>query len=136
MPKDGFKSITLSEIVYNKFYNIYKENKVYLTMKGINSFAGYITYMLEDIMEKDKESSRYFPKLKKISSDNDRIILQDNIKNRIIEVIFRNNEPYCLFCEEKNCFHIGFVFSLPEVYKILNKNGVKYTINKSAGGEI
>ena len=41
-----------------------------------------------------------------------------------------------MFCEEKNCFHIGFVFSLPEVYKILNKNGVKYTINKSAGGEI
>ncbi len=125
MPKDGFKSITVSETVYNRFYDIYKENKIDLTMKGINSFSGYITYMLEDVMQKNNEMSRYYPKLEKISSDDDRIVLKDNIKNRIIEVVFKNNEPYCLFCDNKDCVHIGFVFSLPDVYKILSVKGIK-----------
>ncbi len=125
VPKDGFKSITVSETVYNRFYDLYKENKINLTMKGVNSFSGYITYMLEDVMQKNNEMSRYFPKLEKISADDDRIVLKDNIKNRIIEVVFRNNEPYCLFCDNKNCFHIGFVFSLPDVYKVLDTKGIK-----------
>ncbi|MBP2624542.1 MAG: hypothetical protein KAF24_01075, partial [Nitrosopumilaceae archaeon] len=54
-----------------------------------------------------------------------RIVLKDNIKNRIIEVVFKNNEPYCLFCDNKDCVHIGFVFSLPDVYKILSIKGIK-----------
>ena len=52
MPKPGFKSITISEQVYEKFYDVYEKNKEKLTMKGVNSFAGYITYMLEDSMLK------------------------------------------------------------------------------------
>ena len=47
MPKPGFKSITISETVYEKFFDVYEKNKDKLTMKGVNSFAGYITYMLE-----------------------------------------------------------------------------------------
>ena len=39
MPKPGFKSITLSETVYDKFNEAYRKNKAELTMKGVNSFA-------------------------------------------------------------------------------------------------
>jgi len=46
MPKTGFKSITLSAEVYYKFQRIYKKNKLDLKMRGITSFAGYITYLL------------------------------------------------------------------------------------------
>lgn len=126
MPKEGFKSITVSETVYDKFYDVYQKHKDELVMKGVNSFAGYVTYMLEQTMQKDKTFAKYAPKLEKISVDEDRVILKDNIKNRIAEVVFQRGELYCQLCEDKNCFHIGFVFSLPDVYEILNSKGIKH----------
>ena len=125
MPKPGFKSITISEVVYDKFNQIYHKNKDELTMKGVNSFAGYVTYLLEDVMKKDKTFARYAPKLEKVSVDADRIILKDNIKNRIAEVAIQNGELYCQLCEEKNCVHVGYVFGLPDVYEVLNAKGIK-----------
>ena len=126
MPKAGFKSITISEEVYDKFFDVYQKNKPELIMKGVNSFAGYITYTLEDMMLKDKTFARYAPKLEKISVDDDRVIIKDNIKNRIAEVTIQRGELYCQLCEEKNCFHVGFVFSLPDVYEVLNSKGIKH----------
>ncbi|MGH9998707.1 MAG: hypothetical protein ACRD90_02455 [Nitrosopumilaceae archaeon] len=126
MPKAGFKSITVSESVYNKFHDVYKKNKQELVMKGINSFAGYITYMMEDLMQKDETFARYAPKLEKIAVDDNRVVLKDNIKNRIAEVAIQNGELYCMLCEEKDCFHVGFVFSLPDVYEVLNARGIKH----------
>ncbi len=126
MPKAGFKSITISESVYDKFYGVFQKNKDELSMKGVNSFAGYITYMLEDMMQKDKTFARYAPKLEKISVDGDRVIVKDNIKNRIAEVTIQRGELYCQLCEQKNCFHIGFVFSLPDIYEVLNSKGIKH----------
>ncbi len=126
MPKAGFKSITISEQVYDKFFDVFQENKSELAMKGVNSFAGYVTYMLEDMMLKDKTFARYAPKLEKISVDDDRVIIKDNIKNRIAEVTIQRGELFCQLCEDKNCFHIGFVFSLPDVYEVLNSKGIRH----------
>ena len=125
MPKAGFKSITISESVYNRFYEVFNKNKQELARKGVNSFAGYVTYLLEDMMQKDKIFARHAPKLEKVAVDDDRVVIKDNIKNRIAEVAVQNGELYCLLCEEKDCFHIGFVFSLPDVYEILSKKGIK-----------
>jgi hypothetical protein len=126
MPKEGFKSITVSDTVYDRYYEIYQKNKQELAMKGVNSFAGYITYMLEQTMQKDKTFAKYAPKLEKVSVDDDRVIVKDNIKNRIAEVTIQRGELYCQLCEEKNCFHVGFVFSLPDVYEILNSKGLRH----------
>ena len=126
MPKPGFKSITVSESVYDKFYDVYEKKKDELSMKGVNSFAGYITYMLEENMLKDKTFARYAPKLEKISVDDDRVILKDNIKNRIAEVAIQRGELFCQLCDQKDCVHIGFVFSLPDVYEVLNARGIKH----------
>ncbi len=46
MPKPGFKSITVSEVIYEKYYTIYEKNKEQLKIKGIESFSGYITNVL------------------------------------------------------------------------------------------
>ena len=126
MPKAGFKSITVSEEVYDRFFDVFEKNKPDLTMKGINSFSGYVTYMLEQTMQKDKTFARYAPKLEKIAIDDDRVVLKDNIKNRIAEVAVQKGELFCQLCEEKDCVHVGFVFSLPDVYEILNSKGIKH----------
>ena len=126
MPKAGFKSITVSEEVYDRFFDVFEKNKPDLTMKGINSFSGYVTYMLEQMMQKDKTFARYAPKLEKIAIDDDRVVLKDNIKNRIAEVAIQRGELFCQLCEEKDCVHIGYVFSLPDVYEVLNSKGIKH----------
>jgi predicted CopG family antitoxin len=126
MPKAGFKSITVSEEVYDKFYEVFEKSKPDLMMKGINSFSGYVTYMLEQTMQKDKTFARYAPKIEKVTVDDDRVILKDNIKNRIAEVTIQRGELYCQLCEEKDCVHIGYVFSLPDVYEILNSKGIRH----------
>ncbi len=125
MPKAGFKSITVSETVYDKFYQVYQKSKAALAMKGVNSFSGYVTYMLEDMMQKDKTFARYAPKFEKISVDDDRIILKDNMVNRIAEITITAGELHCCLCDDIECVHIGFVFSLPDVYEILNYHKVK-----------
>ena len=131
MPKPGFKSITISESVYDKFNQVYLKNKDELVMKGVNSFAGYVTYQLEQTMQKDKTFARFAPKLEKISVDEERVILKDNIKNRIAEVAFQHGELYCLLCEEKDCVHVGYLFALPDVYEILNSKGIKQPKKKT-----
>ena len=125
MPKEGFKSITVSETVYNKFFDVYQKNKEDLLMKGVNSFSGYVTYMLEEMMQKDKTFARYAPKIEKISVDEDRVILKDTIENRIAEVALQRGELYCQLCEDKNCVHVGFAWAIPEVYELLNAKGIK-----------
>ena len=126
MPKAGFKSITVSEEVYDRFFDVFEKNKPELVMKGINSFSGYVTYMLEQTMQKDKTFAKYAPKLEKVAVDEDRVILKDNIKNRIAEVAIQKGELFCQLCEEKDCVHIGYVFSLPDVYEVLNSKGIKH----------
>ena len=126
MPKAGFKSITVSEEVYDKFFDVFEKNKPELVMKGINSFSGYVTYMLEQTMQKDKTFAKYAPKLEKVAVDEDRVILKDNIKNRIAEVAIQKGELFCQLCEEKDCVHIGYVFSLPDVYEVLNSKGIRH----------
>ncbi len=125
MPKEGFKSITVSEVVYSKFFDVYQKNKQDLLMKGVNSFSGYVTYMLEEMMQKDKTFAKYAPKIEKISVDEDRIILKDTIKNRIAEVAMQRGELFCQLCEDKNCVHVGFAWAIPEVYELLNAKGIK-----------
>ena len=125
MPKAGFKSITVSENVYDKFQQVYQKSKDDLAMKGVNSFSGYVTYMLEEMMQKDKTFARYAPKIEKISVDDDRILLKDNIQNRIAEVAVQKGELYCQLCDERDCVHVGFVWSIPEVYEVLNAKGIR-----------
>ncbi len=125
MPKPGFKSITISEQVYEKFYDVYEKNKEKLSMKGVNSFAGYITYMLEDAMLKDKTFAKYAPKLQLISIEEDRVIVKNNIQNRIAEIVLQRGELYCQLCEAKDCHCIGYVWSIPEIYEKLNSKGLR-----------
>jgi len=125
MPKPGFKSITISETVYEKFFSVYEKSKESLTMKGINSFAGYVTYMLEQNMQKDKTFAKFAPKLELISIEDDRVIIKNNIVNRIAEIVIQRGELYCQLCEVKDCHCIGYVWSIPEIYEKLHSKGLR-----------
>ncbi len=125
MPKSGFKSITVSEYVYKKFFDVYEKSKKDLEMKGITSFSGYLTSMMEELMQKYEVFAKYAPMMERVAVDDNRVVVKDNKKNRIAEVQIKEGELYCMLDEKNDCAHVGFVYSLPEVYKTLYEHGVK-----------
>jgi hypothetical protein len=125
MPKPGFKSITVSENVYKKFFEVYEKNKEGLELKGVTSFSGYLTSRMEEMMIKDEVFAKHSPLIEKIAVDQNRVILKDNKRNRIVEVLMKNGELQCLLDERSDCVHVGFVYSLPELYCIINNNNNK-----------
>jgi len=105
--------------VYDKFYDIYKSCKDQYKKKGITTFSGYITSLIEERMRIEKICTLTPPLIEVISIDKTRVILKDNIVNRIIEIeIIWNNTLYCKFCEKNNCHHIGFAYSIHQIYPI------------------
>lgn len=125
MPESGFKSITVSELVYKRFFDVYTQIKKQLELKGITSFSGYVTSIMDEMMLRNEVFAKYAPMLEKIATDDNRIVIKDNKKNRIAEVQVKGGDLYCLLDERNDCVHVGFVYSLPEVYRILHERGVK-----------
>jgi hypothetical protein len=125
MPKPGYKSITVSDNVYKKFFEVYEKNKKGLELKGISSFSGYLTSRMEEMMIKDEVFAKHLPFIEKIAVDQNRVILKDNKKNRVAEILMNNGELQCLLDERTDCVHVGFVYSLPELYGIISSKGIK-----------
>ena len=121
MPKPGYKSITVTEHIYNEFFKVYQKNKKGLEIKGIRSFSGYLTSMMEETMLRYETFARHAPYMEKLSIDQNRVVLKDNKRNRIAEVMLKEGELQCLLDEKSDCVHVGFVYSLPELYNMNNK---------------
>jgi hypothetical protein len=75
---------------------------------------------MEEMMIKDEVFAKHSPFIEKIAVDQDRVILKDNKRNRIVEVLLKNGELQCFLDEKPDCVHVGFVYSLPELYCIIN----------------
>ena len=56
--------------------------------------------------------------MEKLSIDQNRVVLKDNKWNRIAEVMLKEGELQCLLDERADCVHVGFVYSLPELYNM------------------
>ena len=125
MPKAGFKSITVSENVYKKFFDVYEKSRKELELKGITSFSGYLTSMMEEMMIRYEAFAKHAPFIQKIAIDQNRVILKDNKCNRIVEVLLKDRELQCLLDEKSDCVHVGFVYSLPELYSIIRSKAIK-----------
>lgn len=48
MPKSGWTSITVKVIIYDKLFAQWKREEDAMNLKGISSFSGYITFLLQD----------------------------------------------------------------------------------------
>lgn len=121
MPKAGFKTITVSDYVYDTFFGVYKKNKRELAMNGIFSFSGYITDLVRQSTEKSRIFTKYQEVIQKISVDKDRVILQDIRMNRIVEIIISKGDLFCQLCERDSCLHVGYCYSIHNIYKNLGK---------------
>jgi hypothetical protein len=82
----------VSERVYNEFFKAYEENKKGLEIKGVRSFTGYLTSMMEEMMLRYEVFAKHAPYMEKLSIDQNRVVIQDNKRNRIAEVLLKEGE--------------------------------------------
>ena len=76
MPKPGYKSITVTENVYKHFFKVYEKNKKGLEIKGIRSFSGYLTSMMEEMMLRYEVFAKHALYMEKLSIDQNRVVLK------------------------------------------------------------
>jgi hypothetical protein len=79
--------------------------------------------------------AKHAPYIEKLSIDQNRVVLKDNKRNnRIAEVMLKEGELQCLLDERADCVHVGFVYSLPELYN-MNNQEIK-ALPRSAYGDM
>jgi len=90
----------------------------------------FVRKVVFEYIEKDEVMREYGPYMSFVSNNENTIFIKDAKNDRIVpvRVVIKENGQFDLFCEldERNdCMHVGFVFALPEFYKILKEKGVK-----------
>jgi hypothetical protein len=120
MPKIGFKSYALKEKLYDFWKNEFEDNKEELLKLGITSFSAYLT----SIMNKSLENSPPIQNdsfMSMVYLKDNLLAIQDNVQNRVVDLLIKNGKITCLFDEKDDCMHVGFAYSIPSVNKLLNK---------------
>jgi hypothetical protein len=123
----GYMNLSIAVPVYTRYRQEYEKNREQLTKKGITSFAGYVTSMLEELMERNEIFARQAPFLQEFGYDegNNTIYIKDNRTNRVAGVTIRGNGLNCDVDDRDDCVHIGFAYALPQVYRVMEKLGIR-----------
>ena len=111
MPKQGFKAITVSQTVYERFNSAYQTSKDDLTPKGVRSLSSYLSYLLDEALLDSQMASRP-ARLRKIHVEVGRTVLLDDEVGRVAEVVMQDGEPFCRMCGTDDCIHAGFAHSI------------------------
>tara|TARA_B100000029_G_C17304263_1_gene861871 strand:- start:622 stop:792 length:171 start_codon:yes stop_codon:yes gene_type:complete len=53
MPKEGFKSVTVTDEFHAKWSRKYRKQKKELRSKGVNSFSAFIAYVMNEVDKND-----------------------------------------------------------------------------------
>lgn len=107
----------MPDTVYSRIKESYKvQNEFELSMKGVTSLSGYVTYIIEEILRVNILMEKFQFRFKKLSVDSDKIVLLDNYLDRVIELKNIKGIWHCVFCDRDNCLHVGFCWSFYEIY--------------------
>lgn len=125
----GYMNLSIALPVYTRYRQEYEKNKEQLTKKGVTSFAGYVTSMLEEMMERNEIFARYAPALQEFGYDEvgNTFYIKDNRTGRIAGISIGGKggkELQCDVDDRNDCVHVGFAYSIPTVYKVMAKLGI------------
>jgi hypothetical protein len=125
MPKKGFSAMTITELAHDKARSMYLQRVK--AGEEQKSFSRYINDIITDRIEADENLSLIAPFMQKVSLLGNSIMVKDNKIGRLVEVLVRGREIICLYCNKKDCAHVGFVYSIPEVYRLMHIQKSKAT---------
>jgi hypothetical protein len=134
MPKEGYKSITVPDDVYEYFWNKWQRSKdEYRAKYGIRSFSGFVTKFMNDMIELEIQKAPK-PILEHYNLNEQGVMILDRSldppKGKLIEVYFKPmpDDTLKVFCEHDEtdrCRHVDFALDLPEVQEIIRQKGWK-----------
>jgi len=121
MPYKGWKTITVKDEVYDYFQGRWLKEKDEYREQGITSFSGFVTKLLFEMIKQEE-----FPHLRHINTYENRVIIGDRRTDSIVLVYLREDGvAWCDKDEEKNCDHVKFALSLPQVQEAYRRKGLK-----------
>ncbi|MEM2966833.1 MAG: hypothetical protein QW050_01765 [Candidatus Nitrosocaldaceae archaeon] len=125
MPAKGWKTLTITEELYKRLHNRWKEEN-----KPMIPFTPWVSQYILENLEEDEMLLRYSPGLEFISITGNVVDIADRFIDRIVEVEIHDQGIgkrflYCRYCERDDCLHVGFAFAIREVNKVLVERGFK-----------
>ncbi|MEM4275249.1 MAG: hypothetical protein QW776_00585 [Candidatus Nitrosocaldus sp.] len=125
MPAKGWKTLTITEELYKRLHNRWKEEN-----KPMIPFTPWVSQYILENLEEDEMLLRYAPGLEFISITGNVVDIADRFIDRIVEVEIHDQGIgkrflYCRYCERDDCLHVGFAFAIREVNKVLVERGFK-----------
>lgn len=128
--KKAQKTVSLPVWVCENIEGFFDDNKERLSYNNITSVTGLITrWLLQRLGQETGEIPRSIyeasapSRFEHFNVYEDHATLFDNKTKRIVNVYFRNKEPYCEHCEKFDCEHIRFALTLPQVVNPLRERG-------------
>jgi hypothetical protein len=123
MPRKGYKSITVTEKVYDYFYQEYsKVKEEYAIKKGIRSFSAYVTSRLSELLDLCEPP----PRLVMRNHDDRGVKVWDEELKEHAQIQFTpEGIIYCILCDAHNCEHIRFALAQTDIRQLLKKKGWK-----------
>lgn len=112
MPRNGWKSISISEEMVEKIEKLINERPDL----GFTSVSAFVTDAVRRLFE------TCLP-LEHFNVYEDHVTIVDHTKKGLANVYFRDKTIYCELCDESKCEHIEYALNLPKVLQILKDKG-------------
>ncbi|MGI0078275.1 MAG: hypothetical protein ACRECH_01480 [Nitrososphaerales archaeon] len=120
MPKEGFSVITITQQVHDRAKTRYNQ-KIKTGQVQDKSFSRFINDIIMDVIEADANLALRAPFMQKIGLEGNSIMIKDNKIERIVEVQIRGKDLVCMLDERKDCAHVGYAYSIPDVYRVMSE---------------
>src|SRR5487761_2541530 len=119
MPKEGFSVVTITQQAHDKAKQRY--NQKVKSEKLTKSFSKYVNDIIIEKVEADENLSLTAPFMEKIGLEGNSIMIKDNKIQRIVEVQVHGKDLICMLDERKDCAHVGYAYSIPDVYRVMSE---------------
>lgn len=95
--------------------------------------SSWVLEMILQAIEKDKWVKGYAPHLSYVGINKNGVLLRDrHLKDSIVEVKLLDNRLWCQICREKNCMHVYFTMSRPELSLIQDPEKPRKMVRKTS----
>ena len=120
MPQKNRAVATITIDAYQKVHSHFLRNLKLGQIEEDKSFSRYITDIITEEVEEDECLSKVTPLMQKVFFENNCLLIRDNKLGRIAELKIRGREIVCLYCNRKDCRHVGFSYAIPEIYRFFS----------------
>jgi hypothetical protein len=84
------------------------------------AIGAYIENLVLPLLEEGPGPREARPFLEELSVDSEKVFIRDNRLDKVAELTFKNRSSlFCNLEHSDNCVHIGFAWTIPEVFRML-----------------